>query len=195
MRAFLVAFGLSCLSAGCASSDRLPEDVLAAARAVTGEGGLWIQIDDEGRVHRIAADVPLSETPQVVKDSVERERPGGRLAACKRLWVGEAPTFAIAKVVRAMEQIVVVDAGGTVLWTESEIPAAKAPQSILDAANAAVPTGSILSVFEIREGDRLEYRIRKRVAEQTLSILVGSGGEVPEVLRELPAELRLPRSR
>jgi hypothetical protein len=180
------------LAMGCAATDRLPDRVLEAMRATAPEGQVHIDVDSEGRVVRVTSEVPLAEVPQAVKDSAEREHPAGRTVGCERVWDGDSDSFLLVRVSQALRHVAHVDAAGRLLGTENEISPAAAPQIILDAANQSMPGGSIESVMEVRTGDRLEYRIRKRIADRTIAIRVGSGGDVRETVREIPASLRSP---
>jgi hypothetical protein len=76
-----------------------------------------------------------------------------------------------------------------------EIAAGAAPASILAAAHAAHPEGTLEAV-EIVEGPEtlggLEYRVKKRVAGESVRIRVTEAGQV-EVLRKARTELRIPK--
>jgi hypothetical protein len=195
-RRFLVALSVPLapiLAAGCAAPPSLPPMVLDAVRSADPEGGVRLHLGPAGEVKHVAADLPLEQVPQIVKDAVDRERPGGRVLRAERRWSGETTRFAVTKVVDALRHVFVIDPAGRLVRTEIEIPPSRAPQIILDAGNQAAPGGSLLSVSEVREGDRLEYLIRKRNGEQILAVRVGSGGELRESLREVPVILALPR--
>ncbi|MBI1852691.1 MAG: hypothetical protein HYR85_20310 [Planctomycetes bacterium] len=179
---------------GCAAGTRLPDRVVAAAHATAPGGSVRIEVDEQGETTAVVAEIPLAQAPQGAKDSVERERPGGRIVRCERWWSGDSTGFTIAKVILALEQIVVMDETGRVVRTESEIAVARAPQIILDSGNAVAPGGSIRKVLEVRAGDRLEYRISKRIGDQSLILLISSGGEVRAVVREVPAVIEVPNA-
>jgi hypothetical protein len=179
------------LAAGCASEPKLPDSVIAASRAAAPEGRVRLDVAENGVVREVVAEVPLAQAPQAAKDTAERERPGGRVLRCERWWRGESSGYAIAKLVLALEQIVVVDDAGRLVRTESEIPAARAPQIILDSGNTAAPGGSIRNVFEVRQGDRLEYSITKGIGDARIRVRVASGGEIRDVSREILATLAI----
>ena len=149
---------LSLLAAGCASTHRLPPDVVKAAKSVSADGTIRLEIDPDGEVERVVADVPLVDAPQVVKDAVERVRPGGRVLRCERLFQEEATEYAIVK--RIGRRLPATTAPGA--GASSRTLGARRPRSqATDCSRTSVRTGDAAEL-ELANPAHSKYRTTSR---------------------------------
>jgi hypothetical protein len=197
-------FVLASTSVACSSTDashhggrrvdlgRVPIEVVELYDLAATDGVIEIEVDRDGRVREMEADVPLVDVPAIVADAALRHLPAGRVTGAERELTESGAAWEVKLVIEGLAYEVVVDESGRILETERELDPRGVSPVVLATANAAVPGGVLRSVESIERGEALEYHVKKDLLGVTYKIVVGGDGGLLRTVREARAEIEIP---
>jgi hypothetical protein len=188
------------LTASCAgvarpaSSDlgRVPIQIVELYDLAAPDGVMELEIDREGNLREIEADVPVQELPAIVADAALRHLPAGRVVGAERELTSKGAAWEVKFDVEGRGWEVVVDEQGRIIETEQSLSLREAPAVVLASAERAIPDALLLSVELIRRGDESEYHVKRERLGVSYKIVVAPDGRVLRRVREARAEIEIP---
>lgn len=175
---------------------RLPELIVSFANDTKPGGALEMELDADGRLWGLEAEIPLDQVPPACLAQAEKVVPGGTSVGAEKEWADGSTYYEVVREKDGVRFEILMKADGTVVGGEEALKPGAAPEAVLKAADAAVPGGTLVvaekvSGVEARGSD--EFHIKKMVDGEVQRISVTPDGKVVRVLRKMKAEVRVPR--
>jgi hypothetical protein len=175
----------------------LPAPVLELLKATKTGGEFALEVDASGRIVALEAEIPVSALPKAAIDAAAAAFPGSKAVGAEREWIAGAAYWEVVLDLGGKRVEFLVREDGTEGGREEVIAAADVPKAIRDAADRAVPGGTLEVVEKVSGaeagGRGTEYHVKKRVDGELQRISVAPDGTVPLVLRKIRAEMKIPR--
>lgn len=177
---------------------RVPLELVELYDMAATDGVIEIELDRDGRIVEMEADIPLVDVPKVVTDAAFAHLPAGRVTGAERELTRRGPGYELKFDVGGLAWEVVVDEQGRILETEQELDPLLAPRAVIDTAHAAVPGGVLRSVELIVRPDSREYsvsreyHVKKDLLGVTYKIVTDGEGLLLRAVREARAEIEIP---
>jgi len=179
----LIALAPACKSGPGWNND----DALAATK-------LEIQLDKSGRMVEVEYHMKPEHVPANIREAMAKLHPGGRFTDAEKEWNGGKLYWELSATVRGMEVEAMFTPDGMLYRQEVQVPAAKVPAAVRDAASRAVAGGRIRKWEEIRSADALlEYHTKIDEGGNHWKVAIKLDGTVRGVWRETPAEVEVTR--
>jgi hypothetical protein len=201
-RAFLALTAAVLATTSCSSTQRsrsertdlgrVPNAVVELYDQAATDGVIEIELDRDGRIAEMEADVPLVDVPKIVADAAFARLPAGRVTGAERELTRRGAGWELKFDVGGLAWEVVVDEQGNIIETEQELDALIAPQAVIDTANATVPGGVMRSVELIERGETREYHVKKDLLGVTYKVVTDGEGRLVRAVREARAEIEVP---
>ena len=195
-RSLAPALGLilfACQSAGGLGS--VPASVVELYDAAAPEGTIELEVDRDGTIREMEAEIPIDDLPEAVRAAAMRRAPGGRIVGAEREFTQAGRAFEVKVVHEARHWEFVVDTSGNVLEIEKELRDTEVPAGILEAADRAFPQGDRKSVEVVEHRDQKTFHVKKQVGDASYKIVLRPDGTVDRVVREARAEIEIPLAR
>jgi len=196
----LLALGTTLLAA-CANTNAsragvdlgsVPPEVIELYDQATPTGLIELEIDRNGRVREMEADIPVRDLPQVVADAALRHLPAGRVTGAEREFTARGEAYEVKFDVQGVAWEVVVDERGRILETEQAIDFRSAPAAVIATSERAVKDSLLLSVEIITRGDEQEYHVKRQRFGASFKIVIAPDGTLLRAVREAKAEIEIP---
>ncbi|QDU85109.1 hypothetical protein Pla163_22340 [Planctomycetes bacterium Pla163] len=171
---------------------RVPIQIVELYDLAAPDGVMELEIDRDGNLREIEADVSVLELPAVVADAALRHLPAGRVVGAERELTSKGPAWEVKFDVEGRGWEVVVDEQGRIIETEQSLSLREAPAVVLASAERAIPDALLLSVELIRRGDESEYHVKRERLGVSYKIVVAPDGRVLRRVREARAEIEIP---
>ena len=178
--------------AGRGDLGSVPDEVIALYDQATPTGTIELEIDRNGRIREMEADIPVQQLPRVAADAALRHLPAGRVTGAEREFTAFGEAWEVKFDVQGVAWEVVVDEQGRILETEQEIDFLSAPAVVISTSEAVVPDSLLLSVELIRRGDEEEYHVKRERYGASFKIVVAADGTLLRAVREAKAEIEIP---
>ena len=186
----LVALLAGCRSEGIGTA---PESLVELYDATAPGGGMEIELERNGAIVEMEADVAISELPPPVLEAALAKAPGALITGAEREVNAEGEMWEVKLWHGGRDWEFVVDDDGRVHETEMKLHRFEWPLSILAAADAAVPGGYTKSVEVLEHREHgTSYHVKKEVHGASYKIVLGPDGAVQRKVREQPAEIEIP---
>lgn len=186
----LFALGL----AACASSDewRAPAVLVELYDIADPAGLIEMELDRDGTLREIEADVPLTALPRPVLDAAAKTFPGARFTGAEREVQGEVRGWEVKFELDGLGGEVVTDDAGNVRETERELREADVPPAVLAASAAAITDSALTSTEVVVQGEVRTYHVKRTRNGASYKIVLSPEGEVVRKVREARAEIEIP---
>jgi len=171
---------------------RVPLELVELYDMAATDGVIEIELDRDGRIVEMEAEIPLLDVPKVAADAALAHLPAGRVTGAERELTRRGPGYELKFDVGGLAWEVVVDEQGNILETEQELDPLSAPRAVIDTANATVPGGVLRSVELIVRRDSREYHVKKDLLGVTYKIVTDGDGRLLRAVREARAEIEIP---
>ena len=175
----------------------VPATVLDFAKATKMGGEFIIEVDPSGKILGLEAEVAVESLPKGAVEAAAKLYPGAKAVGGEKEWIGGVEYWEVVLDNAGSRVELLLKADGSEGGREDVIPTKDVPKAILDAADKAVPGGTVEVVEKVTGaeagGRGTEYHVKKRVDGELQRISVSPDGKVPLVLRKIKAELKLPR--
>lgn len=175
----------------------LPAAVLEFAKMTKAGGEFALEMDGAGNLVALEAEVDVSALPKAALDAAAKAFPGSKPVSGEREWIAGVAYWEVVLDVAGSRVEFLVLENGTEGGREEVLKPADCPKAVLDAADKAVPGGTLEAVEKVSgaeaAGRGMEYHVKKRVDGEVLRISVSPDGKVPLVLRKIRAEVKIPR--
>ena len=185
---------LAAVLTACASSSGLgtmPVGVVELYDLAAPDGLMEVELERDGTVLEMEADVSPADLPPVVRDAALARLPGARITGAEREIHVTGRFWEVKLTHEGREWEVICDDGGQVVETERELRRDEAPAEVLAAAERAL-SGSFKSV-EIVEGRAgTAYHVKKTAGGASYKIVLAPDGTVLRKVREHRAEIEIP---
>lgn len=175
-------FGAGCVTApGWKSAEALKADMVE------------VQIDSAGRPLEVEYHVSPELVPANVHAAMDALHPGGRAIAAEKEYVGTALFWELTKEIDGLEVEALFHPDGRLESEEIEVAASSVPDAVKKAVRARIG-GEFTKFEEIRDGNRMlvQYHVKTTAKGMNYKVMVGVGGTVLGVVREVPAEIEVP---
>jgi hypothetical protein len=179
----------------CASTGNLgevPEDLVDLYDAVRPGGVIELEIDRDGSIREMEADVPVEALPAAVVAAARARHPGARITGAERELTREGTGWEVKLELEGRMLELVYDEEGELLETERELRRSEAPNVVLASAMQAVDGGTFISVEVVEQGDTKLYHVKLEKAGVSYKVVLTPEGEITRKVREQRAELEIP---
>jgi len=157
------------------------------------EGMIEVEINRDGTIREMEADINVADLPAVVKDAALKKAPKAKITGAEREFTGAGPAWEVQLQHEGRNWEYVIDGTGKILETEKELKQSEAPPAVIAASKAAVPGGQFKSVEVITTHDGVtEYHVKKLVEGVSYKIVMAPDGTVKRKVREHKAEIEIP---
>lgn len=197
---FVVAVALACGDTTARAKDEgapLPGPVLELLRATKTGGEFVLEVDAAGRVVAIEAEVAVDRLPKVALDAAAKAFPDAKAVSGEHEWISGASYWEVVLYRGGTRIEFLVREDGSEGGREEVLAEADVPKAVRDAADRAVPGGTVEVVEKVTGaeagGRGTEYHVKKRVDGELQRISVAPDGTVALVLRKIKAEVKVPR--
>lgn len=170
----------------------VPLSLVALYDQASPAGLIELEIDREGRIREMEADIPIDQLPQIVANAALARLPAGRVVGAERELTSRGEAYEVKFDVQGVAWELVIDATGAILEEEQAIDFRSAPIEVVTASERRVPDSLILSVELIRRGDTTEYHVKRERFGASYKIVVAPDGTVLRAVREAKAEIEIP---
>jgi len=182
---------------GCAGigGKSVSKGIASLAQDTKMGGELAFEIDENGKIIGMDAEVDPSMVPQVCREAADRHYPGGRVTGAEKEWNGGKIYWEVVKDINGQRVEILMNKDGSLAGHEMALRTNEVPADVVAAARAAVPNGRLVVVErvtgpEAKKGE--EYHVKMDVSGEQLRVGVG-GGKVIRVVRKIKADFRVPR--
>ena len=175
------------LLAGCASGPTLhTDDALAAEK-------LEVALDSNGMPTEIEYHVNPAAVPEAVHAAMNALHPGGAATGAEKEYEGDDLYWELSKDVGGFKIEAMFAPDGTLHSEEVEVPASKVPEAVRATVTGAC-YGAVRAWEEIHDGDQtlVEYHAKTSKDGRNYKLLVGTGGDLLAVYREIESEIEVP---
>lgn len=194
-----VLLALGCFLVSCANTSAsrqylgsVPPAVVALYDQASPAGTIELEIDRDGNVREMEAEIPVDQVPQIAADAAMRRLPAGRVVGAERELTMRGEAFELKFDVQGVAWEIVVDASGAIIEEEEAIDVRRAPNAVLATSERAVPDSLLLSVEVVRRGDVEEYHVKRERFGASYKIVVAPDGTLQRAVREARAEIEIP---
>jgi len=157
------------------------------------DGSMEIEIDRDGSVRKVEAEIAVDELPRNALDAARAARPGAIVVGAERdLFRDGTEAFEVQLRDGDVTIEVVVDAFGNVVETETTISRDEAPLSVLRGAEAALPGGAFQSIERVERRGDVTYHVKKNLNGASYKLVLDASGTVRRIVREARAEIEIP---
>lgn len=181
----------------CTGLGQVPASLVDLYDRGVPNGLIELEVNRDGTIREMEADVPISELPAVVRDAALKRVPGGTITGAEReiKLAGSCWEVKLNSNNRGWE--VVVDDNGKVLETEQELRRDEAPAAVLAAADKAIPGSTFVSVERIENTEspgkiETSYHVKRTRDGASYKITLAPDGKVLRKVREAKAEIEIP---
>ena len=171
---------------------RVPTSLVELYDQAAPDGMIELEIDRDGTIREMEADVPPSMLPDWVLVTARAAAPGGTVTGAEREIKAEGSVWEVKMTWEGRGWEFVIGDGGTVLESEKELQRSEAPAAILEAADRAIEGGAFKSVELIERGEATEYHVKKTRDGASYKIVLAPDGTVTRKVREARAEIEIP---
>lgn len=189
----LVALTLAACSG--TQSWRAPSDLVELYDTGDPAGLIEIELDRDGTLREIEADVQLTSLPRPILEAAARAFPEARFTGAEREFQGDVRGWEVKFELDGLDGEVVLDEAGNVRETERELRVEDAPAVVLTASEAAIPDSELVSVEIITHGDESTYHVKRERDGARYKVVVAPSGAVLRKVREARAEIEIPLAR
>ena len=184
---------LTALTWTACRSNTVPADLIALYDVADPGGIIEIEVDRDGYVREMEADIPVADLPPAIRDAALDERPGARITGAEReITEARIHAYEVKLVHEGRGWELVIDPAGNILETEKELRPDEVPDTVLEAADAVLPRGSRTSIEAVEGGGRTLYHVKKTSGAGKYKIVLTPAGDVVRVVREQAAEIEIP---
>jgi hypothetical protein len=189
----LVALGL----AACSSTDewKAPAVLVELYDIADPAGLIELELDRDGTLREIEADVPLTALPRPVLDAAAKAFPGARFTGAEREVQGDVRGWEVKFELDGLAGEVVTDDDGNVRETERELLESNVPPGVLAASATAIPGSVLVSTEVIEHAGQRSYHVKRLRDGASYKIVLTPEGEVIRKVREARAEIEIPLAR
>ncbi|MEZ5976685.1 MAG: hypothetical protein R3F34_00475 [Planctomycetota bacterium] len=171
---------------------RVPQDVVDLYDVAARDGLIEIELERDGRIREMEAQIALTEVPQVAADAAMAFLPAGRVTGAEREITRFGVAYEVDFEVGGLAWEVVVDEHGTIVETEQQLDPRAAPKVVIDAANRTIKDGVLKSVELVTRGGVSVYHVKKDVLGVSYKLEIAADGTVERKVREARAEIEIP---
>jgi len=189
---FIVAACSACAGLG---GHRVPKSIVSVAQDTKTGGELAFEIDENGTIIGVDAEIDPSKVPQVCREAADRHFPGGRVTGAEREWNGGKLYWEVVKDIDGQRIEILMNDDGSLAGHEKALRDREVPADVIAAARTAVPNGQLAAVERVTGPEAKfgeEYHVKIDVGGEQLRVGVG-GGKVIRVVRKMKADFRVPR--
>jgi hypothetical protein len=183
--------------AGCAAvgGKSVGKSIASLAQDTKMGGELAFEIDENGKIIGMDAEVDPSTVPQVCREAADRHYPGGRVTGAEKEWNGGKIYWEVVKDINGQRVEILMNKDGSLAGHEMALRTNEYPADVVAAARAVAPNGRLVAVErvtgpEAKKGE--EYHVKIDVKGEQLRVGVG-GGKVVRVVRKIKADFRVPQ--
>lgn len=192
----LTTLSFALLFAACHSDQqalgRVPMSLIEMYDRVAPDGAIEIELERDGRVRELEAEIGLDELPSEIAAVALAEFPGGRMTGAERELRLDGAAWEVQLTVDGRACEVVIDESGQVRETERELAQSEAPEAVRSAALAAIPGGVPVSVERIDRPDAVEFHVKLEREGARYKVVLDESGGVLRRVREARAEIEVP---
>lgn len=182
---------------GCAGigGHRVPKDIASLAQDTKMGGELAFEIDADGKIIGMDAEVDPSTVPAVCRKAADRHFPGGRVTGAEKEWNEGQFYWEVVKDIDGQRVEILMNEDGSLAGHEMALRNNEVPPGVVEAATRVVPNGR-LDVVERVTGPEAkygeEYHVKIAIGGEQLRVGVG-GGKVIRIVRKIHADFRVPK--
>lgn len=178
----------------CSSSSlgHVPESVVELYDMANPAGGMELELERDGELIAIEADVAVSQVPQHLVQKVNQMHPNALMQGAEREIAPGMELWELKFVSQGRNYELVFDEEGNVHETEMSLTWGEAPRSILSAADLALPGGVPISIELVTVGETKLYHVKKERDEARYKIVLDESAKVLRLVREQRAEIEIP---
>jgi uncharacterized membrane protein YkoI len=180
----------ACASGG--SLGEVPEDLVDLYDVVRPGGMMELEIDRDGSIREMEADVPVEALPAAVVAAAQARHPGARITGAERELTGDGPGWEVKLELEGRKLELVYDEEGELLETERELRRSEAPNAVLASAMQAIDGGTFISVEMVEQGGTQLYHVKLEKGGVSYKVILTPQGEITRKVREQRAELEIP---
>lgn len=183
---------VACSSPQGGDLGRLPDEVVELYHLGKPDGVLEIEADADGRIFEVEAEIDPDDLPPAVRAAAMAELPEGRITGAEQERIAGRTAYEVKLTAdgRAHEFVFTLD--GELLEKEVELDRAEAPAVVLQAAEEAVPRGTLRSVERIERLGEQEYHVKFALDMASYKVVLAPEGTVKRTVREAQAEIEIP---
>lgn len=159
-------------------------------------GKMEIELDRNGRMLQVEAEVALDRIPERYRQAALRELPGAQLVGGEHEYAQDGSELWEVQLLddgRYWELI--FDQDGNIFESEREITWDEAPVPVRTTAETSLLGGQLVSIERIRHGDEHEYHVKKMRDGGRYKMVITPEGELKRLVREAMAEIEIPLAR
>lgn len=181
----------------CTGLGKVPANLVELYDRGSPDGLIELEVDRDGTIREMEADVPVSELPAIVREAAMSKVPGGTITGAEREFKIEGGCWEVKLRHQNRDWECVVDEQGKVIETERELRRDEAPAEVLAAADAAIPGGAFVSIESIEHTKSMDksetcYHVKKTRNGASYKIVIAPDGKVLRKVREARAEIEIP---
>lgn len=195
--AVVLGFAIGTTTAKDEPGMALPAQVMEFARTTRSGGGLEMEVDASGKIIGLEAEIAVASLPKAALDLAQKLFPDAKPVGAEKEWIAGVTYHEVVLDHKGTRIELLVKEDGTEGGREEVIAPPDVPKAILDAADKAVPGGTVEVVEKVTgaesAGRGTEYHVKKLVDGEVQRISVSPEGKVALVLRKMKAEVRHPR--
>jgi hypothetical protein len=174
---------------------RVPKEIASLAQDTKMGGELAFEIDADGRIIGMDAEVDPSTVPEVCRKAADKHYPGGRVTGAEKEWNDGKLYWEVVKDINGQRVEILMNADGSLAGHEMALRKNEYPPEVVAAARAAVPNGRLDAVERVTGPEAKlgeEYHVKIDVGGEQLRVGVG-GGKVVRIVRKIHADFRVPK--
>lgn len=182
---------VGCQSGTTEGLGRLPRSVVLLYDQAAPDGIIEIEVDRDGSLREIEADIPVEDLPEHVRAVALERLPGATITGAEREIQPDGEGWEVKLLSDGVAWEVVVDEDGGIVETEQELDLEDAPPEVLETADLTIG-GTYKSVELITRGSAAEYHVKKAMDGASYKLIVAPDGTLIRAVREARAELEIP---
>ena len=202
--AALLASCLLPLLGACATTDdmsetghasrlgHVPRELVALYDAARPDGVIESELERDGAIREMEAEVPLDSLPPAVTASARQRYPDAELVGAERELTQEGAGWEVKLRQGGRDMEVIFDEAGKVLEFERAMDPAEAPAAVMRAAEAAFPGGKLKSVEIVEHLGTILYHVKFEREGASYKVVLTPEGSVTRRVREQRAEIEIP---
>jgi len=181
----------------CTGLGKVPPSLIGLYDRGAPDGLIELEVDRDGTIKEMEADVPTSELPAVVRDAALKRAPGGTITGAEREIKLAGNCWEVKLHYQSRDWEFVVSDDGKILETERSLRRDEAPREVLAAADGVIRGGTFVSVEIIESTEspgKTEtcYHIKKTKNGANYKITIAPDGKILRKVREARAEIEIP---
>jgi uncharacterized membrane protein YkoI len=179
---------------GASPLGRVPRELVELYDAARPDGVIEIELDRDGAIREMEAEVPLDSVPPAVLTSARRRYPDAEVTGAEREITKEGAGWEVKLRQRGRDMEVIFDDAGKVLEFERSMDPAEAPAAVMRAAEQAFPGMTLKSVEIVEHIGTILYHVKFERDGATYKAILTPEGRVTRRVREQRAEIEIPLS-